>query len=150
MRLARYREVLPDAGWTRPFEMQSRMQRMLSELMAPQQPEGLGWVPAIDVLETDTEVVIRADLPGMKKDEVLLEIADGTLVIKGEKKEEKEEKKAEYRLIERSWGAFERRFTLPSSVDAEGIRAEFVDGVLEVHMPKTAKAAGRRVEIAAT
>lgn len=149
MRLARYRESFPDAGWARPFEVQNRIQRLFSDLLAPQQAEGLGWTPAIDVLETEAELVIRADLPGLKKEDVVLEVSEGMLVLKGEKREEKEEARAEYRLIERSWGAFERSFTLPSAVEADRITAEFRNGVLEVHLPKTAKAVGRKVEITA-
>jgi HSP20 family protein len=147
MRIARYRDALPDVAY-RPFDVQNRIQRMFSDLLTPTAAEGLSWTPAIDVFELDTELVLRADLPGMRKEDVVLEINDNMLVLKGEKKEEKEEKKAEYRLIERSWGAFERTFSLPSSVDVTKIHADFRNGVLEVHLPKTAKSTGRKVEIA--
>jgi HSP20 family protein len=146
MRIARYREALPETGY-RQFDMPNRIQRMFSDLLTPIQAEGLSWSPAIDVLEFDTELVLRADLPGMNKEDVVLEVNDNVLVLKGEKKEEKEENKAEYRLIERSWGAFERTFSLPSTVDTAKIHADFNSGVLEVHLPKTAKATGRKVEI---
>jgi HSP20 family protein len=147
MRLARYRGDFPEIGWTRPFEMQNRLQKLFSDLLTPMSVEGIGWSPQVDVLESDGELVLKADLPGLKREDVKLEVTEGMLVLKGEKKEEKEEAGLEYRVVERTYGSFERSFALPSSVDAEQIRAEFRNGMLEVHLPKTAKAAGRRVEI---
>jgi HSP20 family protein len=147
MRIARYRNGFPTLTLTRPFDMPNRMQKMLDDLLGPLQTEGLGWSPQVDVLETDAELVIRADLPGMTKDDVDLEVSDGVLILKGEKKEEKEEKDTHFRIVERAYGAFERSFALPSSIDAEKIRADFTHGVLEIHLPKTEKAIGRRVLI---
>jgi HSP20 family protein len=147
MRIARYRTGIPELTLQSPFDMPNRMQRLFSDLLGPMQTEGLGWSPQVDILETDEELVLRADLPGLKKDDVDLEVTDGALIMKGEKKEEKEEKGAQYRIVERTYGAFERSFALPNSVDAEKIRADFSNGVLEVHLPKTEKAVGRRVLI---
>lgn len=147
MKLARYRTPFPELALSSPFEMQNRMQKLFTELLSPAQTEGFGWSPQVDILETDAELVLRADLPGLNKDQVDLEVSDGMLVMKGAKKEEKDEKGAEYRIVERTYGAFERAFALPSSVDAEHIRAEFTNGVLEVHLPKTEKSMGRRVQI---
>jgi HSP20 family protein len=147
MKLARYRTTFPEPALSSPFEVQNRMQKLFAELLSPAQTEGFGWSPRVDILETDAELVLRADLPGLNKDQVDLEVSEGMLVMKGVKKEEKEEKGAEYRIVERTYGAFERAFALPSSVDTEHIRAEFTNGVLEVHLPKTEKAMGRRVQI---
>ncbi|HEX6307075.1 MAG TPA: Hsp20/alpha crystallin family protein [Longimicrobiales bacterium] len=148
MKLTRYRAGFPETAWMRPMFTENRMQRLLSELMGPMPAaEGLAWSPEVDVVETDSELVVRADLPGLTSDDVQLEVKDGMLVMKGEKKEEKEEKQAEYRVVERAYGSFERAFSLPSTVDADGIVADFRNGVLEVHLPKTAKAQGRRVPI---
>jgi HSP20 family protein len=147
MRLVRYRPGVTELPSVRPFDMQNRIQKMLTEMLGPIQAEDFGWAPQVDVVENDTELVIRADLPGVKKDDVQLEIGNGMLVLKGEKKEEKEVKDAQYRMVERSYGAFERSFALPSSVDADKIRADFRNGVLEVHLPKTEKAVGRKVVI---
>jgi HSP20 family protein len=144
MRIAHYRSPFPELA--RPFEQQNRIQKMINELFSP--IEEAGWCPQVDVLETDTELMLRADLPGLGKDDVELDVVDGALILKGEKKEAREEKDAQYRVVERSYGAFERSFALPRSVDAEHITAEFRNGVLEVHLPKTEGAMGRRVEIA--
>ncbi|HEX6135449.1 MAG TPA: Hsp20/alpha crystallin family protein [Longimicrobiales bacterium] len=148
MKLTRYRAGFPEASWMRPMFSENRIQRLLADLMGPMQAaEGLAWSPEVDIVETDLEIVVRADLPGLAPDDVQLEVRDGMLVMKGEKKEEKEEKGAEYRVVERAYGSFERAFSLPSTVDADSIAAEFRNGVLEVHLPKTVKAQGRRVPI---
>lgn len=147
MKLVRYRPGIPELDWDRPLLAQNRIQKLFSELFNQPTAEGIGWYPEVDVLETDKELVLRADLPGLTQDDVQLEIRDGALVMKGEKAEKKEEKDAQYRVVERAWGAFERSFSLPSTIDAEQIKAEFTNGVLEVHLPKTEKAVGRRVPI---
>ena len=148
MRLTRYRPGFPESAWAQPVFGDNRIHKMLAELMGPQMAEGMGWCPEVDVLENDEEVILRADLPGLSTDDVELEVRDNNLIMKGEKKEEKEEKGSHYRMVERSYGAFERSFALPTTVDAEQIRAGFENGVLEVHLPKTAKAQGRKVPIA--
>lgn len=96
------------------------------------------WRPATDVIETDKEIVLKAELPGVKKEDVSVEIEGNTLTIKGERKEEKEEKGKKMHRVERFYGSFMRSFTLPENVDAKAIAAEMKDGVLEVHLPKTA------------
>jgi HSP20 family protein len=96
------------------------------------------WRPATDVIETDKEIVLKAELPGVKKEDVSVEIEGDTLTIKGERKEEKEEKGKKMHRVERFYGSFMRSFTLPENVDAKAIAAEMKDGVLEVHLPKTA------------
>jgi HSP20 family protein len=96
------------------------------------------WRPATDVIETDKEIVFKAELPGVKKEDVSVELEGDTLTIKGERKEEKEEKGKKMHRVERVYGSFMRSFTLPDNVDTKAIRAEMKDGVLEVHLPKTA------------
>ncbi len=96
------------------------------------------WRPATDIVETDKEFVVKAELPGVKKDEVSVELDGNTLTIKGERKEEKEEKGKKIHRVERFYGSFMRSFTLPENVDAKAISAEMKDGVLHVHLPKTA------------
>jgi HSP20 family protein len=147
MKLTRYQPGFPAIDWDRPLLTQNRIQKMLNELFNAGPVEGLGWYPEVDVLETDKELVLRADLPGLTKDDVQLEIREGALVMKGEKTEKKEQKEAQYRVVERAYGTFERAFSLPSTVDPEQIKAEFTNGVLEIHLPKTAKALGRKVPI---
>lgn len=145
MRLARYQPAFAELPGTR-LDIPTRMQQLLSEVWGGSRGE-LGWAPQIDVVETERELVLRADLPGLTAEQVQLEVTDGTLVIKGEREEKRESKGAEYRLAERAWGSFERCLALPTSVDADAISAEFTNGVLEVHLPKTEKAVGRRVPI---
>lgn len=96
--------------------------------------------PSIDVRENGNEIVIEAELPGMEEKDVQLTFRDGIISIKGEKKSEREEKKDDFHLTERSYGSFERSFRLPDTVDEERIAATFDKGVLRVTMPKRAEA----------
>lgn len=106
------------------------------------------WTPAMDVQETDSEYLIKADLPAVKKDDVKVEVLDGMLCVSGERKQEKEEKGKRFHRVERAYGRFERRMALPAEVDPKTIAAEFKDGVLHVHLPKSPGARPRSVEIA--
>ena len=96
--------------------------------------------PAVDVTENDKAYEITAELPGMAEKDIDVSLANGTLVIKGEKQEEKEEKKKDYYLSERRYGSFERRFGIPDGVDTSKIEASFQKGVLKVTLPKTVEA----------
>jgi HSP20 family protein len=96
--------------------------------------------PVVDVAESDKAFEIAAELPGMSEKDVELTLANGNLVIKGEKKDEREERKADYYLSERRYGSFVRAFELPPSVDASKIEASFAKGVLTIKLPKTAEA----------
>jgi HSP20 family protein len=98
-----------------------------------------GAVPAVDVTETDKAYEITAELPGMDEKNVEVKFADGVLTIKGEKQEEKEEKKKDYYLSERNFGSFQRAFQVPDGVDADKIEANFKKGVLTVTLPKSAE-----------
>jgi HSP20 family protein len=105
--------------------------------------------PKIDVVEREGRLVTRVDLPGMKKEEVSVEVADGHLAISGERKRETEEKKDNFYRSEREYGSFYRAVPLPEGVKLEDVKATFADGVLEVSVPMPAKpeAAKRKVEI---
>ncbi len=94
------------------------------------------WIPAMDLVETDADFVLRADLPGMSESDVHIELEDSVLTISGERKAEHEERKEGYYRVERSSGSFRRTLTLPEGVDPESIKATFDRGVLEVHIPK--------------
>lgn len=99
--------------------------------------EGNGMVmPTIDIKETDKELVVEAELPGMEDKDVNVTLREGVLTIKGEKKSEREEKEQDYHLTERSYGKFERSFRLPDTIDEDNIAARFEKGVLKVTMPK--------------
>jgi HSP20 family protein len=105
------------------------------------------WAPAIDVQETDGEYLIKADLPEVRKEDVKVSVEDGVLALEGERKLEKEEKGKKFHRIERSYGKFVRRMAVPTDVDQQKVAADFKDGVLNVHMPKSAVARPRSFDI---
>ncbi len=105
------------------------------------------WIPPMDLVESDDHLVLRADLPGMKEDDVEIEIKDGVLTVSGERKTQLEDKHEGYYRLERATGTFSRSLTLPDGVDAEAIKATFDNGVLEVRIPKPVQAQPRRVQI---
>jgi HSP20 family protein len=101
------------------------------------------WAPSVDIGEDDKEFIVKAELPEVKKDDIKVNVDDGTLSISGERKVEKEEKGMKFHRVERSYGRFERSFTLPDETDAEHITSEFKDGILTVHLPKNPAAKSR-------
>ena len=105
------------------------------------------WVPAMDLVETEESLVLRADLPGLSKDDVDLEVKDGVLTVSGERKAEHEEKSEGFYRVERAFGRFSRSLTIPDGVEAEGITADFNEGVLEVRIPKPAERQPHRIAI---
>ncbi|MEW5944764.1 MAG: Hsp20/alpha crystallin family protein [bacterium] len=105
------------------------------------------WLPPVDVREDDDEIVITAEAPGMKEKELEVMVEDGTLTISGEKKFENEDKREGYHRIERRYGSFKRSFRLPAAVKSDDIRADYRDGVLEVHVPKAEEAKGRKIPV---
>jgi HSP20 family protein len=108
------------------------------------------WIPAMDVVETDGEFVLRADLPGLSQDDVNIELEDNVLTVSGQRKAEHEERKEGYYRVERSSGSFSRALTLPEGVDPEKVTANFDRGVLEVRIPKPEQRKPRKVTISAT
>src|SRR3954452_24831589 len=105
------------------------------------------WVPEMDLVETDDHYLLKADLPGMKQDDVAIEFNDGTLTISGERKAEYERKEQGFFRLERSFGRFSRSLTLPDGIDPDKIGAAFHDGVLEVRIPKPEQRKPRRIEV---
>ena len=105
-------------------------------------------MPAVDIVEKDKDYEITAELPGMDESNIDVKFADGVLTIKGEKKEEREEKKKDYYVSERRYGSFQRSFPVPESVDANKIEAKFVNGVLTIKLPKSAEAQKNEKKIA--
>jgi HSP20 family protein len=103
--------------------------------------------PPVDIQETEKEFVLKADLPEVKKEDVHVEFDDGVLTVEGERRQEKEEKGKRFHKVERSYGKFVRRFALPTEVDGVHARADFKDGVLHVHLPKTATAKTKAIEV---
>jgi HSP20 family protein len=105
------------------------------------------WSPQVDITEDDKEYLIKADLPEMKKDEIKVNVTEGVLTISGERKTEKEEKNKKFHRIERSYGTFERSFTLPDDANGAKVAAEFKEGVLRVHLPKNPVAKPKAIEV---
>ncbi|NOS78116.1 MAG: Hsp20/alpha crystallin family protein [Nitrospira sp.] len=105
------------------------------------------WMPTVDISETAGEYVIQAELPEVKKDDVKVTLEEGVLTIQGQRRQEKDEKTTKYHRIERSYGTFVRSFSLPDQVNEGGVKAEFKDGVLNLHIPKSEKAKPRAIEV---
>ena len=135
-------------------DMETRMRKMMDDMITESDTgtATIGWMPAIEVTESATEMIVSAELPGLEKKDVDIAVDDDLLTISGEKLEEKTEgvDEKKFHVWERSYGAFRRSFSLPRVVDASKINAEFKNGVLKIHMPKTtaAQAKGRKIEIA--
>ena len=105
------------------------------------------WSPLVDITEDDKEYLIKADLPEVKKEDVKLTVQNGVMTISGERKYEKEEKGKKYHRVEREYGSFMRNFTLPEAADGSKVSAEYKDGVLRVHLPKSEKAKPKGIEV---
>lgn len=107
------------------------------------------WVPAMDLVETDDSLVLRADLPGVKREQIEIEVKDGVLTVSGERRSESEDRREGYHRVERSFGRFSRSLGLPKGVSADSVSASFEDGVLEVTMPKPVEVQPTRIEVKA-
>src|SRR5260370_23882384 len=108
------------------------------------------WVPAVDIFETDNEWVLKADLPEVKMDDIDIQIENGTLTLKGERKFQKEEAGKGYTQVERNYGTFSRHFSLPETVEAEKGQASYAQGVLTVTLPKKEAANPRSTNVQVT
>ncbi len=105
------------------------------------------WIPIVDISETESAYVIKAELPDVKKEDVKVTVHEGVLTIQGERKQEKEEKGLKYHRVERSYGRFVRSFTLPDYVDDTKVKAEFKEGILNLHLPKSEKTQPKAIEV---
>ena len=108
---------------------------------------GALWAPAVDIVDEKDAIKVKADLPGMKKDEVEVNLENDVLTIKGEKKEEKEIKEKDFIRSERYYGSFYRSFSLPTGVDAAKVNAVYKDGVLEITLPKKEGAKPKQIKV---
>ena len=109
--------------------------------------EEKGWMPAVDVFEKDDRFVVKAELPGMKEEDIDVSVVGDTLTIKGEKNTESEVKEEDYYRSERAYGSFYRSVPLPSTVDASKIEASYEDGVLQVTLPKMPEVKPKKIEV---
>ncbi|MBN1298219.1 MAG: Hsp20/alpha crystallin family protein [Actinobacteria bacterium] len=106
------------------------------------------WAPSVDIKETETEVTVRADLPGIKMEDIDVSVDENQLIIKGERKFEKEEKEKDYIRVERSYGSFYRSFDIGVPIKSEEVKANYADGVLDITIPKAEVKKPKKVEIA--
>jgi HSP20 family protein len=109
--------------------------------------EGEEWLPSLDVGETKNELVVKAEVPGMDAKDIDVSLSDGMLTIKGEKKQGREEKEADYHLVERSYGAFTRFIQLPTEVQSDKISASYKNGILKITLPKSEEAKKKEIKI---
>ena len=144
----RLRNRMPSAFRTL-VEMENEMDRWLqqSPMDWPVEYNGFDFSPSCDIKENDKEFIVKFDIPGVKKDQVSIEIENNRLTVSGERKEEKEEKDEKHFLSETYHGSFMRSFNLPSAVDEDKVDAKYQDGVLTIKVPKTEVAKSKKVKI---
>lgn len=134
-----------------PFDelttLRNRMDRLWSRMTVEDEPALANWSPTADVVETKDDIVIKAELPGIEAKNVDVQIENGVLSIQGERNAEKDTEEKGFRRIERSYGSFFRSFALPPNVEAEKIAATFMNGVLEVRLPKKEEAKPRSIKV---
>lgn len=135
---------MPPFRWD-PFRdllsLQERMNKLFEDSLVrtayrPGEASQSTWTPPVDILEKDDEIILKAELPGVRLEDVDLQIKDDILTLKGERRFEKDQKKENFHRVERSYGLFSRSFSLPGTIDQTGIRAKLRDGILEVRLPK--------------
>ena len=131
--------------------LQDRMNRLFEESFGRKQDiegtYGENWMPSVDIYETENEVVFAVELPGVEQKDVDIQVKDNNLLIKGDRKLEKEVNKENYHRMERSYGMFQRTFMLPNYVDRDNIKATFKSGVLRVIIPKCSETKPKQIAI---
>ena len=130
-----------------PFPGMRAFQDTMNRLFAEPAANGRPWVPPVDILETEHELVVKADVPDLKFEDIDVRMENGPLTIRGERKFEKSVNEESYLRVERAYGSFTRTFSLPNTVNAEGINASYSNGVLTVHMPKREESKPKQVKI---
>lgn len=140
--MARWFDRMVEDFWRRPFPTLMRPERWW-----PAEADMILRMPAVDVYEEKDHVIIKAEIPGLAKEDISVQVTDSTLMIKGEKKREEEVKEDDYYRCERSFGSFSRAVGLPCEVKADQVKASFKNGVLEVRMPKTEEAKKKAITV---
>ena len=128
-------------------QLQGEMSRLFDGLLDNGGRSTQSWVPPLDVWETDTDLVYALDLPGLAEDEIAIEVHDDTLTITGERRRETKEQNDRFFRFERRYGSYSRAVGLPAGVDESAISASYVNGVLEVRVPKPEEAKPRRIQL---
>ena len=142
-----------------PFEDMARLQREVNCLFDDSgRPTGRGgaelasartWAPAVDIFEDREEIVVRADLPGLRQEDIDIELTGDTLTLKGERKFQDTQRKDNYVRVERAYGHFQRSFTIGVPVRNDAVKASYRDGILEVHLPKSEETKPKKVQVTA-
>src|SRR3984893_18485370 len=131
--------------------LQDEVNRLFSTSLTPSfADEGIGrgaWNPTVDIYENKDQIVLEAELPGMNREDFDLTIENNVISLRGERHFEKKDETDNYHRVERSYGSFTRSFTLPQTVSGDGVKAEYLDGVLRVTMPKREETKARRIEV---
>ena len=133
-------------------DVSNRLNRIFGQPLARTEPDNemlavADWAPSVDISETDSAYLIKGEIPGVKKEDVKVTVQDGMLTIQGERKQEKEEKGRKFHRVECSYGSFMRSFRVPDDADESKVKAEFKDGMLNVMLPKSAKAKPKAVNV---
>ncbi|MEW6087831.1 MAG: Hsp20/alpha crystallin family protein [bacterium] len=132
------------------FDLRSDMRNLFSDFFMTKKGKEIGlasWIPLVDIEESKDEFTIKADIPGVKKDDIKISLQNHTLILSGERKEEKEEKKKDYVMKEMGYGSFYRSFDLPYSVNPKDIKASYNNGILMVNIPKREEAKGKEIKV---
>lgn len=134
------------------LNIQREINRMFNEMFRSDWGEDSAlapslWSPATDITEREDAYVVKLELPGVSKRDVTISLRGHTLTVRGDKKQEKESEESNYRRVERSYGSFERSFTLPDSAAADRVEASFVDGILMITVPKAGEAQAKQIEV---
>ena len=139
-----FREMMTTDPWR---TLEERMSRLFEPAFAGEAFALTTWTPSCDIYEADNHYVLKVELPGLKREDVKINIENNVLTIRGERKFEEETKRENFRRLERSYGEFMRSFTLPGEIDANHIKAEYKDGLLEVLLPKNERAKPKAIEV---
>ncbi len=131
------------------FSLQNQLGRFFGDSPARFQGADFAgtWNPPVDIIEEDSQIVVRAELPGVRKEDIEVNLEHGILTLRGEKKQEKKVDSENVYRVERFYGAFSRSFTLPSSIDSQSIKATYRDGVLEIVLPKAEEAKPKKIAV---
>ncbi len=134
------------------FSVRHRMNRPMADYFMPspnfrRENNPWDWNPSVDIYDKDSSIVLKAELPGIEKDNILIDVKDRVLTLKGERATDNEVKEDNYYRRERSFGKFERRFSLPDNVAADDINADFKDGILRIEIPKPAKEEPKQITV---
>jgi HSP20 family protein len=130
-----------------PYDLDRVFDRMMRSWASPMSVSEFDWNPSIDVSESDDEIVVQAEIPGVSPEDVEISVDDNHLIISGEKRQESEEQEKNFYRVERSYGSFRRSLALPSGADVDNIKASSKDGVLSVRIPKGESKRSRKIEI---